>query len=335
MMLAMDCRCLPKAELHLHIEGTLEPELAFTLAERNGLTLPWASVDELRAHYDFADLSDFLDLYYAVMTVLRQRQDFFDLAQAYLERAWADGVRHAELSFDPQVHLDHEVPLAEVVGGLSDALAVAQRDHGMSGGLILCCLRDRGPATALELLDLAEPLADRLLGIGLDSAEAGYPPGPFAPVFERAGRLGLRRTAHAGEEADASYVWGALDALGVERIDHGLRALEDDALVARLARDRIPLTLCPLSNLRLGVIASLEHYPLPELLARDIVVTVNSDDPAYFGGYLGDNLALLQATLGLADETMVRLCRNSVEASFATAQRKTELLDELDRGWGG
>jgi len=329
MMLGMDARSLPKAELHLHIEGTLEPEMVFALAERNGLTVPWASVEDLRARYRFADLQGFLDLYYACMTVLRRRQDFVELAHAYLERAWADGVRHAELSFDGQVHLDHGVPLADVVGGLEEALAGARRDHGMSGGLILCCLRDRGPAAAQALLDEAAPLGDRVMGLGLDSAEVGYPPEPFAPVFERARRLGWRLTAHAGEEAGPSSVVGALDALGVERIDHGLRAVADDALVARLARERVALTLCPLSNLRLGVVTSLARYPLAELLAAGVVVTVNSDDPAYFGGYVGDNFDALREAVGLTDETVVALCRASIEASFAPAARQAELLAEL------
>jgi adenosine deaminase len=322
----MDYGSLPKAELHLHIEGTLEPEMVFALAARNDVALPWASVEALRARYDFHNLQSFLDVYYDCMRVLRRREDFYDLAAAYLDRAHADGVCHAELSFDPQVHLAHGVALADIVGGLTDALAEARDRHGLTGGLILCFLRDLGPDAAAAVLRQAEPFAGDLLGVGLDSAEVGYPPEPFAAVFAEARAWGLHATAHAGEEGPPSYIWGALDALGAERIDHGSRALEDPALVARMAGDGIAVTSCPLSNVCLRVLDDLSQHPLREFLAAGIPVTVNSDDPAYFGGYVGANLTALAETLGLDDATVAGLCRASIEASFATAGRKAELL---------
>jgi adenosine deaminase len=278
---------IPKAELHLHIEGTLEPELAFRLAERNGVALPFGSVEELRAAYRFDDLQSFLDLYYRLMDVLRTEQDFTELAEEYLTRAAAQGVRHAEIFFDPQAHGARGVPIETVINGLGAALDRSEAVHGISTGLILCFLRDRSAESALDTLESATPYLERITAVGLDSAEVGNPPSKFTAVYERARELGLRAVAHAGEEGPASYVWEALDLLEVERIDHGLRCLEDEELVARLVRERIPLTVCPFSNVRLRCVDTLADHPLRRMLDAGLVATVNSDDPAYFGGYVG------------------------------------------------
>ncbi|NML49164.1 adenosine deaminase [Streptomyces sp. R302] len=307
---------LPKAELHLHIEGTLEPELAFALAERNGVTLPYATTEELREAYRFSDLQSFLDLYYALMAVLRTPEDFTALADAYLERAAAQGVRHAEIFFDPQAHAARGVPMGTVVEGLAASLDRAEERYGISTRLIMCFLRDESAESALATLEAAKPYLDRITGVGLDSAEVGHPPAKFREVYEEAARLGLRRVAHAGEEGPASYVREALDVLGVERIDHGLRCMEDPELVERLARERVPLTLCPLSNVRLRVIDELADHPLRAMLDAGLLVTVNSDDPAYFGGYVGDNYAAVRGALGLSQEQLRVLARHSFEASF-------------------
>ncbi|GGY31421.1 adenosine deaminase [Streptomyces omiyaensis] len=307
---------VPKAELHLHIEGTLEPELAFALAARNGVTLPYADAGELRAAYRFGDLQSFLDLYYALMAVLRTPEDFTDLADAYLERAAAQGVRHAEIFFDPQAHTARGVPLGAVIEGLSASLDRAEERYGISTRLILCFLRDESAESALATLEAAKPHLHRITGVGLDSAEAGHPPAKFRAVYEEAARLGLRRVAHAGEEGPAEYVREALDVLGVERIDHGLRCMEDPELVERLVRERIPLTLCPLSNVRLRVIDTLADHPLRAMLDAGLLVTVNSDDPAYFGGYVGDNYDGVRDALGLSPEQLRVLARHSFEASF-------------------
>ncbi|MDR3070255.1 MAG: adenosine deaminase [Propionibacteriaceae bacterium] len=324
--LHMDIRALPKAELHLHIEGTLEPELVFALANRNNISLPWANVEELRELYNFSNLQSFLDLYYQSMTALRTRDDFFDLGLAYLARAHADGVRHAEIFFDPQAHLENGLEFEDVLGGLSDALGQAQGQYGISGGLIMCFLRDKGPQAALQMLEIAEPYVGHLLGVGLDSTEIGYPSELYSQAFDRAGELGLHRVAHAGEEGPPEYVWGALRALGAERIDHGLRSLEDEELVAHLIAQRIPLTCCPFSNVRLKAIADLAKHPLQVMLERGMLATLNSDDPAYFGGYLGDNFTHTIAALGLNDAQVVQLCHNSIAASFASPERKAELF---------
>ncbi|CAM5622517.1 Adenine deaminase OS=Streptomyces glaucescens OX=1907 GN=SGLAU_11595 PE=3 SV=1 [Streptomyces glaucescens] len=307
---------LPKAELHLHIEGTLEPELAFELAARNGVTLPYATTDELREAYRFEDLQSFLDLYYALMAVLRTERDFEDLADAYLARAAAQGVRHAEIFFDPQAHLARGVAMGTVVEGLWRALARGRADHGVSTRLIMCFLRDESAESALATLELAKPYLDRITGIGLDSAEVGHPPAKFREVYEAAAALGLRRVAHAGEEGPPEYITEALDVLGVERVDHGLRCMEDPALVERLVRERIPLTLCPLSNVRLRAVDTLAGHPLPAMLDAGLLCTVNSDDPAYFGGYAGDNFDAVRRELGLTDERLRELARNSFLASF-------------------
>ncbi|MBB6171611.1 adenosine deaminase [Nocardiopsis mwathae] len=322
---------IPKAELHVHIEGTLEPELAFALADRNGVRLDYASVDELRAAYSFTDLQSFLDLYYALMAVLRTERDFTDLAEAYLARAAAQGVRHAEIFFDPQAHAVRGVGMDTVVRGLSAALDAAEERHGVSTRLIMCFLRDRPAEEALATLEEARPyLGGAVSGVGLDSAEMGHPPEKFREVFARAREAGLHLVAHAGEEGPPAYVWQALDVLGVQRVDHGVRCLEDEALVERLRRERTPLTVCPFSNVRLRVVDRLEDHPLPRMLQAGLVVTVNSDDPAYFGGYAEDNMRGLRTALGLSDADVRTLARNSVTASFIDAERRTALLAEVD-----
>ncbi|MFH0518264.1 adenosine deaminase [Streptomyces sp. M41] len=307
---------LPKAELHLHIEGTLEPELAFELAARNGVELPYADTDELRTAYQFEDLQSFLNLYYELMAVLRTEQDFADLANAYLAHAAAQGVRHAEIFFDPQAHTKRGLELGTVVEGLWWALGNSAAEHGVSTRLIMCFLRDDSAESAMDTLRAAEPYLDRITGVGLDSAEVGHPPVKFREVYEAAAALGLRRVAHAGEEGPPAYITEALDVLGVERVDHGLRCVEDPALVERLVRERVPLTLCPLSNVRLRTVDTLAGHPLPAMLDAGLMCTVNSDDPAYFGGYAGDNFDAVRRALGLTDERLRELARNSFLASF-------------------
>ncbi|MGW0478735.1 adenosine deaminase [Nonomuraea sp. NPDC003214] len=302
-----------KAELHLHIEGTLEPELVVELARRNGVALPTFDVDAIRARYDFTNLQSFLDVYYENMAVLRTDRDFYDLAAAYLRRAEAQGVRHAEIFFDPQAHLARGVPLEAVFAGLTGAI----KDGPFSASLILCFLRDQGPEEAERVLRAALPFRDQFIGVGLDSAEVGHPPSLFRRVFELAAAEGLHRVAHAGEEGGPDYVWEALDILRVERIDHGIRAMEDPELVARLRDERIPLTVCPLSNVRLRAVPSLRDHILPAMLDEGLVVTVNSDDPAYFGGYVEDNYRALRDELGLTEAQLDRIARDSFAASFS------------------
>ncbi|MFP1627207.1 adenosine deaminase [Streptomyces sp. 5K101] len=323
---------LPKAELHLHIEGTLEPELAFALAARNGVELPFADTAELRNAYDFKDLQSFLDLYYGLMAVLRTEDDFAELADAYLARAAAQGVRHAEIFFDPQAHTARGVPIGMVIEGLGRALDAARDRHGVSTRLIMCFLRDEPAESALATLREAEPYLRRITGVGLDSAEVGHPPSKFREVYEAAAALGLRRVAHAGEEGPAAYVREALDVLGVERIDHGLRSMEDPDLVARLVRERVPLTLCPLSNVRLRAVDRLADHPLPRMMAAGLVCTVNSDDPAYFGGYVGDNFRAVREAMPLGDEELRELARNSFLASFLDDEEelRARYLAEVD-----
>ncbi|MEV6551189.1 adenosine deaminase [Streptomyces sp. NPDC051597] len=321
---------LPKAELHLHIEGTLEPELAFELAARNGVRLPYADTEELREAYLFDDLQSFLDLYYALMAVLRTEDDFEALAEAYLARAAAQGVRHAEIFFDPQAHTSRGVPIGTVVEGLGRALDRSEARHGVTTRLILCFLRDRSAESALETLEAARPHLHRITGVGLDSAEVGHPPAKFREVYAMADALGLRKVAHAGEEGPPSYITEALDVLGVERVDHGLRALEDPELVARLVRDRIPLTLCPLSNVRLRAVSSLTEHPLRRMMDAGLVCTVNSDDPAYFGGYAGDNFDAVGAALGLSEGDLRGLARNSFLAAFLGEGERERYLAEVE-----
>ena len=322
-------RRLPKVELHLHIEGTLEPEMMFSLASKHGVALPYASVDAVRAAYAFHDLQSFLDLYYAGCDVLRDRRDFYALAMAYFARAHADGVVHAELFFDPQSHTSRGIPLEVVIGGLRDAMEDALSRFSVTSELILCFLRHLSEEEALATLDAALPFRSELVGVGLDSGERGYPPSKFRRVFERARALGLRAVAHAGEEGPAAYVREALELLGVERIDHGVRCDEDPALVERLARDQIPLTMCPLSNLKLCVVKDLREHNLARLLRRGLAVTINSDDPAYFGGYIADNYRRTAAALELTNGELVRLAENAVRASFLPATAKTALLGRI------
>lgn len=321
---------IPKAELHLHIEGTLEPELAFALAERNGVELSYADADALRDAYAFADLQSFLNLYYELTAVLRTERDFSDLADAYLTRAQADGVRHAEIFFDPQAHTVRGVPFDVVVNGLHAALSTSRERYGVSTGLIMCFLRDQTVESAFETLAAAEKHLDKIIAVGLDSAEVGNPPSKFAAVYERARELGLRCVAHAGEEGPASYVREALDVLKVERIDHGIRSLEDAELVERLREERIPLTVCPFSNVRLRAVDHLGFHPLKRMLEAGLVATVNSDDPAYFGGYVQENLEGVTAALELTDDQIFTLARNSFEASFLDEVTRAGYLAELD-----
>ncbi|MEU2430311.1 adenosine deaminase [Streptomyces sp. NPDC007861] len=307
---------LPKAELHLHIEGTLEPELAFTLAERNAVRLPYADAEDLRKAYLFSDLQSFLDLYYGLMAVLRTAEDFTELADAYLARAAAQGVRHAEIFFDPQAHTARDVPIGTVIEGLAHALDRGGERHGVSAQLIMCFLRDRSAESAMATLDAAKPYLHHISGVGLDSAEVGHPPAKFREVYAAAESLGLRKVAHAGEEGPPAYITEALDVLGVERIDHGLRAMEDPDLVDRLVRRQIPLTLCPLSNVRLRAVDTLEDHPLPAMMDAGLLVTVNSDDPAYFGGYVGDTFHAVREALSLSHDQLRTLARNSFQAAF-------------------
>ena len=315
---------MPKAELHIHIEGSLEPELIFSLAERNGVQLPYASVDALRAAYAFTDLQSFLDIYYAGASVLLHEQDFYDLARAYLARAAIENVVHAEIFFDPQTHTARGVPMEVVVRGLHRACEDARAEHGISSALILCFLRHLSEEDAFDTLAQALPLRHYFIGVGLDSSELGHPPEKFARVFARCRELGLHRVAHAGEEGPPAYIWSALDVLHAERIDHGVQAVHDPELVQRLVRERIALTVCPLSNLKLRVFPDLAAHNLGQLLDAGIVATVNSDDPAYFGGYLNDNFLQVFAATGLSAQHAYQLARNSFEASFVpTAQKET------------
>ena len=324
-------RSMPKAELHIHIEGSLEPELIFKLAARNAVALPYANVEALRAAYAFTDLQSFLDIYYAGASVLLHEQDFFDMAWAYLERAHADHVVHAEIFFDPQTHTERGVAIETVVVGLARACRRAQAEWGLSAKLILCFLRHLSEEAALATLEAALPWREHFIGVGLDSSERGHPPEKFARVFARARELGLHAVAHAGEEGPSAYIESALDVLKVERIDHGVRCLESPALVARLARERMPLTVCPLSNVKLCVFASMAEHRLPALLEAGLCATVNSDDPAYFGGYLNQNFVhAFDALPQLGAREAWQLAANSFEASFvgdADKQRWSAALD--------
>ena len=326
----IDITALPKVELHLHIEGTLEPELIFDLAARHGQRLPYASLADLRAQYSFTDLQSFLDLYYANLTVLRRAVDFAQLTLAYLRRAAAGGVRHAEVFFDPQAHLSRGVPLADVVDGLVEGCRLGEAETGTTSALIACFLRERGGAEALDVLEQLVEANAPIIGIGLDSTEVGNPASEFTGVYARAKELRLHRVAHAGEEGDPDYVREVLDVLGVERVDHGVRAVQDPDLVRRLAIERIPLTVCPLSNVRLKVVASLADHMLPQLIAAGVVTTINSDDPAYFGGYTEDNYVAVADQFGLSAADLAGLAHNSVEASFLPPDRKALLAGEID-----
>ncbi len=321
---------MPKAELHIHIEGSLEPELIFALAQRNGVKLPYASVEALRAAYAFTDLQSFLDIYYAGASVLLKAQDFEDMAWAYFQRAAADNVVHAELFFDPQTHTARGVPFAVVIEGLTHAVARAKDELGISASLIMCFLRHLSEEEAFATLEEALPYLDRFIGVGLDSSERGHPPEKFARVFARCRELGLHLVAHAGEEGPPEYIWSALDVLHVERIDHGVRSLEDPKLVERLAKEGIALTVCPLSNVKLCVFKDMAQHNLAKLLAAGLKATINSDDPAYFGGYMNQNFSETFAALPLGAPQAYALARNSFEASFASAEQKAAWIDQLD-----
>jgi len=323
-------RGIPKAELHLHIEGTLEPELMFALAARHGVGLPYASVEALRAAYQFDSLQSFLDLYYAGAAVLRDEDDFHALTMAYLRRAHDDGVVHVEIFFDPQTHTARGIAFAAAIDGIRRALADGEREFGISHRLILCFLRHLSAEDAMRTLEQALPYKDAIVAVGLDSSERGHPPSKFSAVFECARREGFLTVAHAGEEGPPEYIIEALDLLKVARIDHGVRCEEDPALVERLARERIPLTVCPLSNVRLCVYETIEQHNLKRLLERGLCVTVNSDDPAYFGGYVADNFLAVQRGLGLSKEDIRTLAANSIEASFLPPAQKRALRDRLD-----
>ncbi|WP_455230648.1 adenosine deaminase [Geopseudomonas aromaticivorans] len=323
-------RALPKAELHLHIEGTLEPELMFALAERNGVALPWRSIEETRAAYAFSDLQSFLDLYYAGAAALIHEEDFYDLAMAYFERAHADGVVHAELFFDPQTHTARGVAFATVLDGLERACRAARERYGLSSRLILCFLRHLSEEDGFATLEQALPHLARLHGVGLDSSEQGHPPSKFTRLFARCRELGLHVVAHAGEEGPPAYIVEALDLLKAERIDHGVRAAEDPALLARLAREQVPLTVCPLSNVKLCVFPDLRQHNLKTLLDAGLKVTINSDDPAYFGGYVLENYRQTALALQLSRDELKRIARNSLEAAFVDAGERAPWLARLE-----
>ncbi|MEO8388445.1 adenosine deaminase [Polaromonas sp.] len=323
-------KSMPKAELHMHIEGSLEPELIFALAQRNGIEIPYSSVEELRGAYAFTNLQSFLGIYYAGASVLITEQDFYDMAMAYLRKAAADNVVHTEMFFDPQTHTARGVSMETVVNGLHRACVDAQAELGVSALLILCFLRHLSEEEAFETLEQALPLRDKFIGIGLDSGEVGNPPEKFARVFARCRELGFHLVAHAGEEGPPEYVWTALDVLKVERVDHGVRSSRDALLMQRLAKDRIPLTVCPLSNLKLCVFPDLASHNLRELLDAGLVATVNSDDPAYFGGYMNENFMQTFAATGLDAQHAYTLARNSFEASFIDASAKVHYVDLLN-----
>jgi adenosine deaminase len=325
----IDPLTVPKAELHLHIEGTLEPELMFELAQRNGVRLPYADAAAVRRAYRFSNLQSFLDVYYRACSVLVHERDFYELTAAYLGRARAQGVRHVEIFFDPQTHTARGVQLETVVGGITRALDEA-RQLGITSHLIMCFLRDLPVDDAMATLEHALAHRDVIFAVGLDSAEVGNPPEKFRPVFERAIDAGFRAVAHAGEEGPPEYIWQALDVLGAERVDHGVRCLEDRRLVQRLEADRIPLTVCPFSNVRLRVVDTLEQHPLATMLEHGLCATVNSDDPAYFGGYVGENLAGVADALKLEDSVILKLARNSFEAAFLDEAERSRHLAELD-----
>ena len=328
--LAAFIRGLPKAELHLHIEGSLEPEQMFEFARRNGVKLPFANVEEVRAAYAFSNLQDFLDIYYQGAQVLLTKADFHDLAMAYFRRIAADGARHAEIFFDPQTHTDRGVPFGVVIEGLLSGMDEAEQTLGVTSKLILCFLRHLSEAAAFETLEQARPHLDRIAGVGLDSSEVGHPPSKFAGVFAAARKLGLKVVAHAGEEGPPDYVYQALDLLEVDRIDHGNRALEDDALTERLVREGMTLTVCPLSNLKLCVVGDLTAHPLKRMLGLGLRATINSDDPAYFGGYLAQNWIETAEALDLTRDELIVLAKNSFTGSFLAPDEIARHLADID-----
>lgn len=322
-------RDLPKAELHIHIEGSLEPELMFELAARNDVKLPFASVEEVRRAYQFTDLQSFLDIYYEGARVLLEEQDFYDMTWAYLQKAHSQNVRHCEIFFDPQTHTDRGVAFATVINGIHRALTDGEQRLGISSGLILCFLRHLSAEAAMQTLEEALAFKPWIIAVGLDSSELGHPPQKFARVFDKAREYGFLTVAHAGEEGPPEYIWQALDVLKVSRIDHGVRCVEDPKLVRRLAEQQVALTVCPLSNVKLRVFDSIEQHNLKQLLDLGLCATVNSDDPAYFGGYLVENFLASQRALQLERDDICRLVRHSFEATFLPQERKQQLLDEL------
>ncbi len=321
---------LPKAELHLHIEGTLEPELMFQLAGRNNITLPYKDIAALRAAYQFSSLQDFLDLYYQGMDVLRTEQDFFDLTSAYLQKIKQQYVRHVEIFFDPQGHLARGIAFETALNGIHAALVQGKQQHNISFGLIMCFLRHLDQEDAMATLEMALTHKDKIIGVGLDSSERGNPPAKFHQVFARARQEGFRLVAHAGEEGPPEYVYEALDLLKVDRIDHGNASMQDPALIKRLVDQQIPLTVCPLSNTRLCVVSDMQHHPLPQMLAAGMKVTINSDDPAYFGGYLNENYAAISNILGNDKKLLALLARNSFSAAFLEESQRDSLIAEVD-----
>ena len=322
---------LPKTELHIHIEGSLEPELMFELAQRNDIELPYADVDTIREAYSFDCLQDFLDVYYRGMSVLLHERDFFDLTWAYLQHCEADRVVHTEIFFDPQGHTDRGVPFATAFEGIWAALEKGRTELGITSRIIMCFLRHLDEASAFETLRQAEPFLDRIAGVGLDSSEMGHPPSGFQGVFDKAAEMGLKRVAHAGEEGPPEYVWEALDGLHVDRIDHGNRALEDAELVDKLVSMQMPLTVCPQSNLRLAVVKNMADHPIRKMLDLGLKATVNSDDPAYFGGYINDNFNALVDALDLREDEIITLVRNGFEASFLPDEDKRQHLRQLEQ----
>jgi adenosine deaminase len=321
---------IPKAELHLHIEGTLEPELMFEIGNRNGIDIPFDSVEDVREAYQFADLQSFLDIYYQGANVLREEQDFYDMTWAYLERVQGQNVRHVEIFFDPQTHTDRGIPFQTVIAGITKALGDAEERFGMTSQLIMCFLRHLSAEAAMDTLEQSLPFKESIIAVGLDSSEVGHPPEKFKAVFDRALEEGFLTVAHAGEEGPSEYIWQALDLLKVRRIDHGVRCLEDPKLVNRLRDERIPLTVCPLSNVKLCVFDEMAQHNFKKLLDQDLCVTINSDDPAYFGGYMTENFVATQEGLQLTREEIYRVVRNSFEATFLDDVEKDRLIEELD-----
>ncbi len=321
---------LPKVELHLHIEGTFEPELMFTLAERNRVALPYKTIDEVRQAYNFSDLQSFLDIYYNGAKVLQKEQDFYDLAWAYFNKAHSQNVRHAEIFFDPQTHTDRGIPFAVVINGLRKAQQDALNKLGLSSQLIMCFLRHLDPEAALKTLDEARPFKDWIIAVGLDSSEKDRPPALFEKVYQQAHAEGYLTVAHAGEEGPAEYVWEALRLLHSRRIDHGVRSTDDPELIQYLIKEQIPLTVCPLSNIKLCVFPSMKAHNIRKMLEMGVCVTINSDDPAYFGGYMNENFIAVQEDLDLTKDELRKICENSIQASFINKKEKGELLTELE-----
>jgi adenosine deaminase len=321
---------MPKVELHLHIEGSLEPELMFALAQRNNIDIPFKSIEEVRAAYNFSNLQDFLDIYYQGMNVLRHEQDFYDLTWAYLERMAQQNVQHVEIFFDPQGHTERGVGFSTVLDGISRALEDGRKKLGVTSHIIMCFLRHLSEESALKTLQEALPYKNRILGVGLDSSEVGHPPSKFARVFDKARKEGFLIVAHAGEEGPPEYVWEAVDQLKVDRIDHGNRSLEDEKLISRLVADGTALTVCPLSNLKLCVVKDMAQHPLKKMLSLGLKATVNSDDPAYFGGYMNENYTAVVDALKLERNDILTLARNSIHASFADEARRKKLLENLE-----